>query len=449
MNDRGQGGALILGGRLFGSPLVNGALLENDTQMDIDAATLIGIVAVGDTFTLAGEAGSPTHTVTGGPFYVTSSSAIASITFSTAIAAGGVADNAAVTFADNRLGEVKGWTIDNAGLDMIDDTVKGDTHRTFRGGLGSFTGSAAAWLDYLDAKHAALIDEIASGSPDGTIASLILEVAPARFFYGGVVLRHFTSASPENGVVPVGFTFQGTGQVLLSWGGAYDSCNAANGTAFGTDKPNAPPGRIPDLGFGGWIVDRANSGIDQGYEIQSNKAEQVNGHGGGQGGKYCTNDVAADNFTYFADIVPNDSTTGMGLGFRYEENPASGDFPPNYWEQNADGFELKMSGTGADVNLRITRRVAGTASNFAANVNDSPIAIPFRLGVDVHGTTCDVWREPIGGGARTVIKNGVDLTESAGGSTADFNDVDHQRFGLVSASADNLSTFDNITVTLN
>lgn len=228
--------------------------------------------------------------------------------------------------------------------------------------------------------------------------------------------------------------------------GALDTCTGSNGTEFGDDKKDAPPARIPDLGFGGWIIDRANSGIDVGYELQGNKGEQINGHGGGQGGKYCTDDVAHDNYTYFADIVPNDSTTSMGLGFRYEENPASGDGSGNYWEQNADGFELKMQGTGDDVNLRITRRVAGVATAFAANVNASPIPIPFRLGIEVRGSLVDIWREPIGGGTRTIIQNNVDLTETAGGNSEDFNDTGHMRLGIVSASADNLSTVDNLTV---
>ncbi len=331
---------------------------------------------------------------------------------------------------------------------MIDDTVKRDTHRTFKGGLHTFTGSAAAWLDYLDTKQAALIDEIASGSPDGTIASLILEVAPARFFYGGVVLRHFVSASPENGVVPVGFTFQGTGQLLLSWGGAYDSCTAANGTAFGSSKPSAPPARIPDLGFGGWIVDRADSGVDEGLEIQSNKGRQVNGHGGGQGGKYCTADVAADSFTYFADLVPNDNGTNLGLGFRYEANPASGSGPGNYWDENADGFQVYMkSGTGGNVGITFGKYVAGTQLTVELVADGE--SIPFRLVLVVSGSTLDVYREPIGGGVRTALALAVDLTQSFGGNTDDFNDTDHHRFGLVSASSDNLSTFDNITVTLN
>lgn len=214
---RGQDGGLILGGLLVGSPLVNGALLENDTTMDIDAVSLTGVVIVGDTFTLAGEAGSPTHTVTGGPFYVAAANAIASITFSTAIAAGGVANDAAVSFTSNSVAEITAWSI-TAGLEMIDDTVKEDTHRTFKGGLAIWSGTATAWLDYLDTEQASLIDEIANDPPDGTIAGLMFQISSGKTWYGAAELSNFSTESPEGSALQaVSFDFQGSGQVLPDW----------------------------------------------------------------------------------------------------------------------------------------------------------------------------------------------------------------------------------------
>ena len=216
-NARGQDGGLILGGLLVGSPLVNGALIENDTTMDIDAVSLTGVVIVGDTFTLSGEAGSPTHTVTGGPFYVAAGNAIASITFSTGVAAGGVANNAAVSFTSNSVAEIRSWNL-TAEIEIIDGTVKGDTHRIFKGGLAKWNGSATAWLDYLDTQQAALIDAIASGSPDGTIAGLMFQVASGQTWYGAAELSSFVTDSPEgSALVPVTFEFQGSGQVLPDW----------------------------------------------------------------------------------------------------------------------------------------------------------------------------------------------------------------------------------------
>jgi len=216
-NFEGQSGGLILGGLLVGSPLVDGALNAGETTMDIDATSLTGVVIIGDTFTLAGESGSPTHTVTGGPFYVAAGDAIASITFSTVIAAGGVANDAAVTFASNSVAEIRSWALTTA-LEMIDDTVKGDTHRTFLGGLATWEGTATAWLDYDDAEQAELIDAIATDPPDGAIAGLMFQVASGKTWYGAAEIQNFRIDSPEgSAVTPVTFDFQGTGQVLPDW----------------------------------------------------------------------------------------------------------------------------------------------------------------------------------------------------------------------------------------
>ncbi|KKL76779.1 hypothetical protein LCGC14_2041480 [marine sediment metagenome] len=166
---------------------------------------------------VCGEAGSPTHTVTGGPFYVAAANAIASITFSTAIAAGGVANDAAVSFTSNSVAEIRAWDL-TAELETIDDTVKGDTHRTFKGGLAKWNGTATAWLDYLDTQQAALIDAIATGSPDGTIAGLMFQISSGKTWYGGAELSNFSTDSPEGtALVPVSFDFQGSGQVLPDW----------------------------------------------------------------------------------------------------------------------------------------------------------------------------------------------------------------------------------------
>lgn len=428
MNDRGQGGALILGGRLFGSPLVNGALLENDTTLDIDATTLIGLVAVGDTFTLAGESGSPTHTVTGGPFYLTVGNAIASITFSTAIAAGGVADDAAVTFADNRMGEVVSWTLDNSGLELIETTVKGITHKTFRGGLHAFEGSAAALLDYLDTKQGALIDAIATGSPDGTIASLILEVAPSRFLYGGAVLRHFASTSPETGPVVVGFTFRGTGEFLFSIGGALDTF---------TDSDKNLSAHTPDLGFGGWTY----SGAANEWTIKSNKANKTLTDNDTQ---FCRsdNDIADDDFEVFADY-----TRSSGGDFAGEREGLYLLAHKSTAIANGEGVEVVFvrSGPGT-VNFRIIRRDSSGVEQ--QNVLLASITITtgnsLRIGATVSGLEVQGWTEPAGGGTRTNRGSVVTLT-------ADLRDGDHKRIGLTgrSESSSPGPTMDNLEVILN
>ena len=221
-NFRGLDGALILGGALNKVPITRGTLVATDATMDIDRGGLLGIVAVGDLFTIPTETGTPTHTVTGSTFRVVIASVVSAITFTPAIATGGVANNSTVLFSSNSTGEITAWDL-TADMVMLDDTVKGDTHKTFKGGVVQWSGTASGLLDYLDTQQAALIDEIATGTPDGTVAALMFQVETSdtshKTWYGAVELSNFVTTSPagDTGIVPVTFNFQGSGQVLPDW----------------------------------------------------------------------------------------------------------------------------------------------------------------------------------------------------------------------------------------
>lgn len=113
--------------------------------------------------------------------------------------------------------EVTTWNM-AAELQQIDDTVKGDTHRSYKGGLGVWEGSAGAWLDYTDSKQAAIIDAIASQTPNGSLGEIILQSDDDKMFRGDVVVDNFNVQSqPDSTVVGVGFSFRGTGQVVPDW----------------------------------------------------------------------------------------------------------------------------------------------------------------------------------------------------------------------------------------
>lgn len=89
-------------GSIVGLPFTNGALAFHAVQLNLDAngapAGLAGVIMDGDQFVIAGESGSPLHAVVGGPFSI-SGNAVNNLPFSPEIASGGVADNAAITFA--------------------------------------------------------------------------------------------------------------------------------------------------------------------------------------------------------------------------------------------------------------------------------------------------------------------------------------------------------------
>lgn len=219
---RGMSGYISLGGQLQGSPLVNGALTAGAATMNIDATTLIGSVAVGDTFTLAGESGSPTHTVTNGPFYLASSNAITGITFTPAIASGGVVDNAAVTFTSNAVSQVTNWSL-NTELEELETTVMGDAWKTVVGGQASWRGSIGFRLDLGDTRQAALAAKILATTPTATVAALTLGVlrsstGPAiKQLYGAAILRNIQITAQMGQIVNASAEFTGNGYVLNQW----------------------------------------------------------------------------------------------------------------------------------------------------------------------------------------------------------------------------------------
>ena len=214
-NYRGQNGLLILGGELVGAPLLRAAYATSVTTVAVTGgvSTLTGILTVGDIFTVAGN--TTEYTLTGS-FYVASTNAVAALVFTPAIVTA-FASNAAVTFESHSVAELKDWSFDSS-IDLIDDTVKGDKHRTFKGGVAGHKGTATAWLDGGDEEQAALLAEIAAATPDGTVAALYFNISPGKGFYGAAVLSDFTAGSPEgSALVPVTFSFQITGPLAKEW----------------------------------------------------------------------------------------------------------------------------------------------------------------------------------------------------------------------------------------
>lgn len=214
-NFRGMDGFLSLGGIIVASagPLVNGALIATATTLNLDGTALTGIVAKGDKFTLAGEAGSPVHTVTGGPFYVAAANAITGLTFTPAIAGGGVADNAAITFVSNSVAEVKVENVD-ASIEVLDDTVQGDQWATCVGGLAKWNGTGEAWLDYGDLRQKALIDLAGTAA---AVDAVLFGISSKKQWYASAMLSGFSISDSKDAIVTVSFNFSGNGALLPNW----------------------------------------------------------------------------------------------------------------------------------------------------------------------------------------------------------------------------------------
>ena len=121
-----------------------------------------------------------------------------------------------VTFGGVAFDELRTWSLDGVSLEMIDDTVKGDTHRTFKGGLGDGgTISVTGWLDYATAQQD-VIDLINAGTGDAV--AFVLLAASGKTFTGNCVPQSYGAESPEGSAAdPMTFTAKVTGAVGVTW----------------------------------------------------------------------------------------------------------------------------------------------------------------------------------------------------------------------------------------
>lgn len=107
--------------------------------------------------------------------------------------------------------EIRSFSLESTS-EVIEDTSMGDTDRTFKAGLKSFTGSLEVFWDETDAAQIAL----------DVGASVTLKVYPEgnttgdKFYEGTVLVTGLTVTSPFDGMVEAAISVQGTGALTLS-----------------------------------------------------------------------------------------------------------------------------------------------------------------------------------------------------------------------------------------
>lgn len=109
--------------------------------------------------------------------------------------------------ATNNVAEIRSYTLTENG-DTIEDTSMGDSSRTYRAGLKSWSGSVDCYWDETDT----------NGQNALTIgASVNLRVYPeggastATYYTGTALVTGITRQASFDGMVEASFTFQGTG----------------------------------------------------------------------------------------------------------------------------------------------------------------------------------------------------------------------------------------------
>jgi|SaaInlV_120m_DNA_4_1040238.scaffolds.fasta_scaffold01557_10 hypothetical protein len=102
------------------------------------------------------------------------------------------------------IGEILGWTVEQS-TDTIEDTVVGDTAKTFVAGLTGWTGTCEAILSDSDAGQA-LMD---NGSTQ-TALDFYFDASTSGY-KGNALVTGISTTSAMGDMIKVSLTFQGTG----------------------------------------------------------------------------------------------------------------------------------------------------------------------------------------------------------------------------------------------
>lgn len=219
---RGLDGFFTLGGAFAGTgapPKLNGSLIAGATSLVLDGngAELFGGCVAGDTFLISGESGSPLHTVTGGPYVVGVNPWQVGITFTPGVAAGGAADNAALTFTSGVVMGCRMHTV-NSEVEVLDASQMDGTAkwRSYSAGHVRWTGRGEFLLDPSDPRQKALLDSLLGAAPPEAAAT-IFGVATGKKWYGVGVAAGMVVTGEMGALVTVAFDFAGSGGLHAAW----------------------------------------------------------------------------------------------------------------------------------------------------------------------------------------------------------------------------------------
>lgn len=115
-----------------------------------------------------------------------------------------------VKIGANAVGELRSWSYSITG-ETIEDTSMGDTARTYKAGLTTWSGSAEAFFDAADTAQGA----ITAG------AEVTLSFYPTgddsgdSEYTGTAIVTEISSTAALDGMVEVSFSFTGTGALTI------------------------------------------------------------------------------------------------------------------------------------------------------------------------------------------------------------------------------------------
>jgi len=117
-----------------------------------------------------------------------------------------------IEIGSDTLGEIRSYTLESTG-EVIEDTTLGDTARTYKAGLTTFTGSLEVFFDE---------DDTAQGNLDAG-SSVTLNIYPEgsdtsgdTYYTGTAIVTGRTITASFDGMVEMSITVQGSGALTES-----------------------------------------------------------------------------------------------------------------------------------------------------------------------------------------------------------------------------------------
>lgn len=125
------------------------------------------------------------------------------------------ASGSLVKIGSDTMGEVRSYSLEQQ-IETIEDTAMGDTARTYKVGLKSFTGSLDVNFDESDTAQAAVQTAI----EDGTTVTFEIypegETTGDQYFTGTAIITGSTVTASFDGLVEGTISVQGTGALTQS-----------------------------------------------------------------------------------------------------------------------------------------------------------------------------------------------------------------------------------------
>jgi len=124
--------------------------------------------------------------------------------------------NGAATYNGQSIGELISWEFSYEG-ELIEDTVKGDSLRTYVPDLPTGRCTLVAFLDRASTGQDAMMDDVEAGL-NNTARAVVLTVASGKTFSFSAYVTGYVTGSPEGGERDrVTFTLALTTAVTPAW----------------------------------------------------------------------------------------------------------------------------------------------------------------------------------------------------------------------------------------